>query len=179
MVKHDLRPRALLRQFEFRNRIAAGLPVHHAPGLHDALIRHQLDVSALDVASKYRERPAHFTADCRNSCPVVALPTDVARSGVAARRAFKTVFRAMVSFLERSTSHNGKARRATAQSVAAICIGGMIVARTIVDRELADELRNSCMKIANQLAGWKENSNTNFNDPKRSIRRSRHLANES
>ncbi len=52
------------------------------------------------VVSAYLSRQ-HFE-DVENSCPMVALPTDVARSGVVARRAFETVFSAMVSVLERS-----------------------------------------------------------------------------
>jgi hypothetical protein len=39
-----------------------------------------------------------------------------------------------------------------------MCIGGMIVARTVVDRTLADDLRSSCMSAAHELAGWKRNS---------------------
>jgi len=70
---------------------------------------------------------------------MVALPTDVARSGVGAKRAFETVFKAMVSVLERSLLQNGRLRRTTAQSIAALSIGGMIVARTMVDRALADD----------------------------------------
>jgi TetR/AcrR family transcriptional regulator, transcriptional repressor for nem operon len=87
---------------------------------------------------------------------MVALPTDVARSGASARRAFETVFRAMVSVLERSLNKNGRPRRATAQGIAALCIGGMIVARTVPDPTLADELRASCMAVACDLAGWRE-----------------------
>jgi TetR/AcrR family transcriptional repressor of nem operon len=96
----------------------------------------------------------HFE-DVENSCPMVALPTDVARSGKSARSAFETVFRAMVSVLERSLTKNGQPRRTTAQGLAALCIGGMIVARTVVDNEMADELRASCMTVAHELAGWK------------------------
>jgi hypothetical protein len=89
---------------------------------------------------------------------MVALPTDVARSGVNARRAFETVFLAMVSVLERSLSPNGSSRRAIAQGIAALSIGGMIVARTMVDRTLADELRAGCMVVALELGGWDERS---------------------
>src|SRR5580692_5408898 len=47
----------------------------------------------------------HFE-DVENSCPMVALPTDVARSGATAKRAFETVFKAMVSVLERSLAQS-------------------------------------------------------------------------
>ena len=86
-----------------------------------------MDLSSTDVGSQvvraYLSRQ-HFE-DVENSCPMVALPTDVARSGASARRAFETVFRAMVSVLERSLTQNGRRRRATAQGIAALSIGGM------------------------------------------------------
>jgi TetR/AcrR family transcriptional regulator, transcriptional repressor for nem operon len=115
-----------------------------------------VDLSSTDVGSQvvraYLSRQ-HFE-DVENSCPMVALPTDVARSGESARRAFETVFKAMVSVLERSLIQNGRSRRTTAQSIAALSIGGMIVARTMVDPALADELRAACMTVALDLGGW-------------------------
>ena len=85
---------------------------------------------------------------------MVALPTDVARSGESARRAFETVFKAMVSVLERNLNQNGRSRRTTAHSIAALSIGGMIVARTMANPALADELRAACMTVALDLGGW-------------------------
>jgi len=64
---------------------------------------------------------------------MVALPTDVARSGKTARSAFETVFRSYGQRLERSLTQNGRPRRATAQGIASVCIGGMVVARALVD----------------------------------------------
>jgi TetR/AcrR family transcriptional regulator, transcriptional repressor for nem operon len=60
----------------------------------------------------------------------------------------------MVSVLERSLIQNGRSRRTTAQSIAALSIGGMIVARTMVDPALADELRAACMTVALDLGCW-------------------------
>jgi TetR/AcrR family transcriptional regulator, transcriptional repressor for nem operon len=114
-----------------------------------------VDLSSTDVGPQvvraYLSRQ-HFE-DVENSCPMVALPTDVARSGKSAKVAFETVFKAMVSVLERSLSQNGR-RRVTAQSIAALCIGGMVVARTLDDRGLADELRGACTTVALELGGW-------------------------
>jgi TetR/AcrR family transcriptional repressor of nem operon len=95
----------------------------------------------------------HFE-DVENSCPMVALPTDVARSGATAKRAFETVFQATVSVLERSSIHHGRPRRATAQGIAALCVGGMVVARAMVNRSVADELRQACMAVALTMGGW-------------------------
>jgi TetR/AcrR family transcriptional regulator, transcriptional repressor for nem operon len=123
-----------------------------------------VDLSSTDVGSQvvraYLSRQ-HFE-DVENSCPMVALPTDVARSGVNARRAFETVFKAMVSVLERSLIQNGRQRRTTAQAIAALSIGGMVVARTVVDPALAEDLRAACMAIALNLGGWnKKNKSRN------------------
>jgi TetR/AcrR family transcriptional repressor of nem operon len=119
-----------------------------------------VDLSSTDVGPQvvraYLSRQ-HFE-DVENSCPMVALPTDVARSGVGAKRAFETVFKAMVSVLERSLVQSGRRRRATAQSIAALSIGGMVVARTMVDRALADELRAACIAVALDLGGWNKRS---------------------
>ncbi|PYT91802.1 MAG: TetR/AcrR family transcriptional regulator [Acidobacteria bacterium] len=96
--------------------------------------------------------------DVENSCPMVALPTDVARSGVTAKRAFETIFKAMVSVLERSLTDKKGPRRTKAQAIAALCIGGMVVARTMVDRELADDLRGGCTAMALKLGGWEKHN---------------------
>lgn len=115
-----------------------------------------VDLSSTDVGPQvvraYLSRQ-HYE-DVENSCPMVALPTDVARSGKAARQAFETVFKAMVSVLERSLSRKDRVRCVTAESIAAMSIGGMIVARTMVDRVRADQLRSACMTVALELGGW-------------------------
>ena len=115
----------------------------------------EVDLSSGDVGAQvvraYLSRQ-HYE-DVENSCPMVTLPTDVARSGAAARSAFETVFRAMVSMLERGLDAKHRSRTA-AQAIAALSIGGMVVARTLLDREHADELRGACLQVALQLGGW-------------------------
>jgi TetR/AcrR family transcriptional repressor of nem operon len=115
-----------------------------------------VDLSSTDVGPQvvraYLSRQ-HYE-DVENSCPMVALPTDVARSNASAKRAFETVFRAMVDVLQRSLRDKKRPRRLRAEAIAALCIGGMVVARTMVDRKLADELREACTIMANQLGGW-------------------------
>src|ERR1700687_1746427 len=115
-----------------------------------------VDLSSTDVGPQvvraYLSRQPF--EDVENSCPMVALPTDVARSGKTARRAFETVFKAMVSVLERSLIEKGPQRRATAQAIAALSIGGMVIARAVVDRTVADELRDACVTMGLKLGGW-------------------------
>jgi TetR/AcrR family transcriptional repressor of nem operon len=115
-----------------------------------------VDLSSTDVGPQvvraYLSRQ-HYE-DVENSCPMVALPTDVARSGESARRVFETVFRAMVSVLERGLVDKRGPRRKKAQAIATMCIGGMIVARTVVDQDAANELRRACTEMALELGGW-------------------------
>jgi AcrR family transcriptional regulator len=116
-----------------------------------------VDLSSTDVGaqvvSAYLSRQ-HFE-DIENSCPMVALPTDVARCGEETRQAFETVFRAMVNVLQRSLDRNGTKGRVQAQAIAALSIGGMVVARALVDRAHADQLRQSCLEVALELGGWR------------------------
>jgi AcrR family transcriptional regulator len=126
----------------------------------------EVDLASKDVGPQvvraYLSRQ-HFE-DVENSCPMVALPSDVTRCGKSPKRAFETVFQAMVSVLERSVAKdgagrggtgNGRARRTVAQATAALCVGGMVVARAMENRALADELRGACMAVAFELGGWK------------------------
>lgn len=41
-----------------------------------------------------------------------------------------------------------------AHAIAALCVGGMVVARALLDRALADELRDARMAMALKLDGW-------------------------
>jgi AcrR family transcriptional regulator len=111
----------------------------------------------------------HFE-DVENSCPMTALPTDVARGSASTKRAFETVFRAMVSVLERSTAQNAGPRREQAQAMAALCVGGMVVARALSDRIYADELRDACMGVALELGGWTNGRKSKSGDYKRTQR---------
>lgn len=117
----------------------------------------EVDLRSKDVGPQvvraYLSRQ-HFE-DVENSCPMVALPSDVTRSGGRAKSVFETVFKAMVSVLERGMGSRTGERHTVAQATAALCVGGMVVARAMEDRALADELREACMRVAFELGGWK------------------------
>jgi hypothetical protein len=85
---------------------------------------------------------------------MIALPTDVTRSGESAKQAFETVFSAMVSVLDRSLKQSRRVRCTRAQAIAALCVGGMVVARALNNRTHGDELREACMSVALELGGW-------------------------
>jgi TetR/AcrR family transcriptional repressor of nem operon len=132
----------------------------------------EVDLSSRDVGPQvvraYLSRQ-HFE-DVENSCPMTALPTDVARGSASTKRAFETVFRAMVSVLERSTAGDSGPSKEQAQAIAALCVGGMIVARAMADRVHADELRDACMGIALELGGWGRERRLKNGDFKRAQR---------
>src|ERR1700731_3179723 len=115
-----------------------------------------VDLSSTDVGPQvvraYLSRQ-HFE-DVENSCPMVALPGDIARCGKHAKRAFENVFRAMVDVLGRSLADKDRPRQTRARAIAALCVGGMVLARSVGDRVLADELRDACMAVALNLGGW-------------------------
>ncbi|HEY6330065.1 MAG TPA: TetR/AcrR family transcriptional regulator [Blastocatellia bacterium] len=89
-----------------------------------------------------------------NSCPMVALPSDVARSDARVKAAFENVFRAMVSLLSREVHSSDQPVEDRAMAIAALCIGGMVVARSLNDTRLADRLRGAAGNAAFSLGGW-------------------------
>ena len=130
-----------------------------------------VDLSSTDVGSQvvraYLSRQ-HFE-NVENSCPMAALPSYVARSGKDVKRAFETVFKAMVSVLERSLLNKKGPSHARAQAIAALCVGGMVVARSVVDRAVADDLRDACLAVALKLGGWDKATNSRT-QPSRRLR---------
>ena len=95
----------------------------------------------------------HFD-DVENSCPMVALPSDVARSDKRVKKAFEVAFGAMVDLLGREVKGTALPREDAAMAIAALCIGGMVVARSLNDVELGDRLRAATTKAALEMGGW-------------------------
>jgi TetR/AcrR family transcriptional repressor of nem operon len=126
------------------------------PGWNDSWEGVHIDLKAADVGRQivraYLSRQHLESKD--NACPMVALPSDVARGGASAKRAFETVFKAMVSTLERGLKGDGHPPRTVAQAIAALCVGGMVLARAIGNRRAANELCDASMKIALELGRW-------------------------
>jgi TetR/AcrR family transcriptional repressor of nem operon len=96
----------------------------------------------------------HFE-DVENSCPMVALPNDVARSDDKVRAAFEVVFKAMVNLLGKEVRSKQRPVEETALAIASLCIGGMVIARSLHDTTLGDRLRDAAAEAALSLGGWK------------------------
>jgi AcrR family transcriptional regulator len=114
--------------------------------------------AAAQIVRAYLSRQ-HFD-DVENSCPMVALPSDVARGDEKVKAAFETVFKAMVDVLGREVRNAGQARENTAMAIAALCIGGMVVARSMNDRTFSERLRGAATNAALLLGGWDKDQPT-------------------
>jgi AcrR family transcriptional regulator len=103
---------------------------------------HQADEIIRDYLSHQ-----HFD-NVDGGCPMIGLPSDISRSDRSVRQAFEQALRLMVEIFERDMRGLGRAARDRALARAALCVGGMVLARSIEDRTLADEIREAAMSIA-------------------------------
>src|SRR5579863_7291419 len=69
VVKNDLGSGALLHQFEFRNRIHAGVPTAGSPRLHNALTRDEFDMSPRTYPPKRVNAPPTSRLICVGLLP--------------------------------------------------------------------------------------------------------------
>jgi AcrR family transcriptional regulator len=110
------------------------------------------DDAARQVVLAYLSR--QHLGDVDNSCPTIALPSEVARSEPSVKRAFERVFTSMVALFETSLRRQGRSHRKRALAIAGLCVGGMVVARAVEDPVLADRLRAASKEVALDLGGW-------------------------
>jgi hypothetical protein len=64
----------------------------------------------------------------------------------------------MVELLARGSRGDQHLDRTIALSIAALCVGGMVIARASNGRTFADEVRDACMEVALRLAGWDDHA---------------------
>jgi TetR/AcrR family transcriptional repressor of nem operon len=87
----------------------------------------------------------HFS-DRESCCPLVGLPIDAAGAGENVRRAYQDVLAKLLRLLQADLAGPGARERAL--SVAALAVGGMVLARTVPDPELAQDLRLAAYRRA-------------------------------
>ena len=108
------------------------------------------DVEAAQrIARAYLSRQ-HFD-DLDGSCPLAALPGDVRRSDPAVKQAFESVFKSVADVFERGLIGTGRPDPARAIAIAILCVGGMVVARSVNDSAFADDLRHAALSAAFHL----------------------------
>jgi AcrR family transcriptional regulator len=111
-----------------------------------------IDISALKPEMAQQMIDAYLSAkhlgDIEGQYPMVALPSDVARANTDTQAAFQNLLTAMVWLLETAISDNSDNRRQDALSAAALRVGGMVLARTLPNSGLAEEVRVAAHRAA-------------------------------
>jgi AcrR family transcriptional regulator len=95
----------------------------------------------------------HFE-DVDGGCPMIGLPSDISRSSRPVREAFESALRLMIEMFERDMKPADQSGRDRAVAIAALCVGGMVLARSVENAGLADDLRKAAMSTALLLGGW-------------------------
>lgn len=119
--------------------------------------------SAAQFVRDYLSREDYKDID--RTCPLIAFPIDFLRKEHRVRQAFETVLKVMIDIFEQAMQRNGQAARSQACAIAALCVGGMVLARSIEDRVLADEIREAAMSVALSLGQWGHASQNARNQP--------------
>lgn len=115
-----------------------------------------LDFSAQGVTlmrqmiNAYLSREHHQDVD--SHCPMIALPSDVARAGPEVRAAYEQLLQNMAAIFETcpselSSGHGTK----RALSLVALCVGGMVLARTLNNPDLANDIREAARELALEI----------------------------
>jgi TetR/AcrR family transcriptional repressor of nem operon len=96
----------------------------------------------------------HF-GDREASCPMIALPSDVARGNGVVKKAFREVLEMMVgAFAANLEPAGGQSSRERGLALVALAVGGMVLARAIDDQPLSDEIRACARAQAYETSGW-------------------------
>lgn len=86
--------------------------------------------------------------DIDGQCPMIALPSDVARSNPQVQTSYSALLEAMVGLFESGIGNRDAESRQRALSLAALCVGGMVIAKSLPDSELAEEVRAAAQDFA-------------------------------
>ena len=94
---------------------------------------------------------AKHLGDLDGQCPMIALPSDVARASADVQESFEKLLKGMVWLLENNSKADATEKRHDALSIAALCVGGMVLARTLPDSALAEEVRFAAHESATKI----------------------------
>lgn len=96
--------------------------------------------------------PEHLL-DVDGQCPMIALPSDVARGSPEVKAAYGSLLKAMSWLFENNLNGEGGDRRARALALSALCVGGMVLSRTLDDAALAEDIRVATRNSAFTMLG--------------------------
>lgn len=80
-------------------------------------------------------------ADVDRHCPLIALPSDVARAGLEPRASYTSLVESMAHVFRAALPEGDGDAREKALLIVSLCVGGMVIARTTDDPELQKQLR--------------------------------------
>jgi TetR/AcrR family transcriptional regulator, transcriptional repressor for nem operon len=90
-------------------------------------------------------------SDLDQQCPLIALPSDVARAGRKPRAAYTAVMENMAGVFRAAFAKHDKEGERKALLIVSLCVGGMVIARTTDDPHLRRTLRAAARKEALSL----------------------------
>jgi TetR/AcrR family transcriptional repressor of nem operon len=91
--------------------------------------------------------------DVDQHCPLIAVPSDVARAGLEPRSAYTFIVRRMLEVFRGAFPASDPRGSTKAQIILNLCVGGMVIARTTADAELRSSLRQAALDQALSLLG--------------------------
>jgi TetR/AcrR family transcriptional repressor of nem operon len=94
--------------------------------------------------------------DIESHCPMIALPSDAARAGPIMRQTYERLLKGLVGMFEAGFEADDEDRRRKALTIAALCVGGMVLARTVDDAAFASEIREAARAAALEVGGFDE-----------------------
>jgi TetR/AcrR family transcriptional repressor of nem operon len=92
--------------------------------------------------------PSHRN-EPESGCAIPPLAAEVARAGPEPRQAFEQLIAGLVAKIADTLPHDDAKDRAIA--VAALCVGGMTLARAVHDPGLSDRVLSACRQCAHEL----------------------------
>lgn len=106
--------------------------------------------TALEIARAYMA--GELLDDIENQCPLVTVPSDVSRTTPAVRAAYQRVFESLAAMFQANlTDMQPDDARREALNLGATCVGAMVLARTVDDRALANEIRDAALAQAEAI----------------------------
>jgi TetR/AcrR family transcriptional regulator, transcriptional repressor for nem operon len=94
-------------------------------------------------------------ADVDKHCPLIALPSDVARAGLQPRAAYTQLVENMLEIYRAAFPKSDREGNRKAQLIVNLCVGGMLIARTTDDATLRKQLRAAARSEALRLLAAK------------------------
>lgn len=113
------------------------------------------EVLAQGIIKSYLSR-THFN-DVEGGCPMIALPSDVARGGESVKQAYRQALNAIIGVFQAGQESQSDDARSRAVAMATLCIGGMVLARAVDDDKFSSEIRSVALRTALEAGGWGAN----------------------